>query len=108
MPQDTFADQAARPEDVAGAQQEGVSQIQSLASDLTVAQANLKATMAEFVAAKTNIKNIEDEINSSVEKKRKLLRSMVAKKTNVEGYEIMVKDLAKKIQDATHTIIDSN
>jgi hypothetical protein len=94
MPQDTSADQAARPEDVAGAQREGVlsimatsewafgqvtgSQIQSLASDLTDAQLNLEAKRAEAVVAKTNIKSVQVEISSLAEKKRKLQHSIVA------------------------------
>jgi chromosome segregation ATPase len=122
--QDTSADQAARPEDVAGAQQEGVlsimatserafsqvtgSQIQSLASDLTDAQLNLKAKRAEVVVAKTDIKSVQVEISSLAEKKRKLQHSIVAMEADVEGYESRVKDLAKKLQSAAHTIVDSN
>jgi chromosome segregation ATPase len=124
MPQDTSADQAARPKDAAGAQQEGVlsimatseqafsqvtgSQIQSLASDLTDAQVNLEAKRAEVVAAKTNIKSVQVEISVLGEKKRKLQHSVVAMEADVEGYEGRVKDLAKKIQSAAHTIVDSN
>jgi chromosome segregation ATPase len=124
MPQYTSADQAARPEDVAGVQQEGVlsimatserafgqvtgSQIQSLASDLTDAQLNLEAKRAEVVVAKTDIKSVQVEISSLAEKKRKLQHSIVAMEADIEGYEGRVKDLAKQIQSAAHTIVDSN
>ena len=84
------------------------SQIQSLASDLTDAQVNLEAKRAEVVAAKTNIKSVQVEISVLGEKKRKLQHSVVAMEADVEGYEGRVKDLAKKLQSAAHTIVDSN